>query len=132
MAKYCLKTLVIHKLPVLKFFDTGPIDRQKKPYKSWCRVCRIELSLMSKGVLELLSHFKTDSQLAKEFPIGMKIPGKPLHDRFWKPFIGNALLEPKKVAKETYPIASPLDACRLLVDRTYSLTFSPLPIPVKK
>ena len=102
-AKYSLRTHMIRKLkhPVLKFFATGPIDRQKTPYKWWCRVCRVELSLMSRGVLELLSHFRTDSHLVKEHRIRLETPGVPFFDRSEKALTGSALQEAKKVAKET-------------------------------
>ena len=67
--KYSLKPHMLRKHPVLKFFATGPMERSKTPYKWWCRVCRVELSLMSRGVLEVLSHFKTDAHLVKEHRI---------------------------------------------------------------
>ena len=113
--KYSLRTHMMRKHPVLKFFATGPIDRQKTPYKWWCRVCRVELSLMSRGVLELLSHFRTDSHLIKEHRIRSEVPGMPLYDRHEKVLTGTALQEAKRVAKETFPIAPQLDSCRLLV-----------------
>ena len=106
---------MLRKHPVLKFFATGPIDRNKTPYKWWCRVCRVELSLMSRGVLELLSHFKTDSHLVKEHRIRLEIPGRSLYDKFEKELTGNALLAARRTAKETYPIAPQLDVCRLMV-----------------
>ena len=100
--KYSLKPHMMRKHPVLKLFATGPIDhRQKTPYKWWCRVCRVELSLMSRGVLELLSHFKTDSHLIKEHRIRLEIPAVPLYDRSEKALTGSALQEAKRVAKET-------------------------------
>ena len=46
--RYSLKSHMFHKHPVLKFSATGPIDPEKTPYKWWCRVCRSELSLMSR------------------------------------------------------------------------------------
>ena len=113
--KYSLRTHMMRKHPVLKFFATGPIDRQKTPYKCWCRVCRVELSLMSRGVLELLSHFRTDSHLIKEHRIRSEIPGMPLYDRHEKVLTETALQEAQKVAKETFPIAPQLDGCQLLV-----------------
>ena len=78
--KYSLKTHMLRKHPVLMFFATGPMERSKTPYKWWCRVCRVELSLMSCGVLELLSHFKTDAHLIKEHRIRLETPGLPLVD----------------------------------------------------
>ena len=53
--KFSLTTAMLNKHPVVPYFATGPLDRSKNPYKWWCRVCKIELSLMSRGVLELLS-----------------------------------------------------------------------------
>ena len=79
--KYSLQTHMMRKHPVLKLFATGPIDRQKTQHKWWYRVCRVELSLMSKGVLELLSDFGTASHMVKEHRITLKIPGVPLHGR---------------------------------------------------
>ena len=99
--KYSLRVHMLRKHPVLKFSATGPIDRNKTPYKWWCRVCRVELSLMSRGVLELLSHFKTDSHLIKEHRISLEIPGMSLYDKFEKELTGNALLAARRTAKET-------------------------------
>ena len=127
--KYSLRVHMLPKHPVLKFFATGPIDRNKTPYKWWCRVCRVELSLMSRGVLELLSHFKTDSHLIKEHRIRLEIPGMSLYDKFEKELTGNALLAARRTAKETYPIAPQLDVCRLMVGQDklpdFSTTSSP-------
>ena len=64
--------------PVLKFSATCPIDKDKTPFKWRCRVCRIELSLMSRGSLELISHYRSDSHLIREHRIRMEIPGMPL------------------------------------------------------
>ena len=106
---------MMRKHPVLKFFATGPLDRHKSPYKWWCRVCRVELSLMSRGVLELLSHYRTENHLIKEHRIRLEIPGTPLIDRYENELVGLPLQEAKRIAKETHPIAPQLDACRLLV-----------------
>ena len=113
--KYSLKPHILRKHPVLKFFATGPMERSKTPYKWWCQVCRVELSLMSRGALELLSHFKTDAHLVKEHRIRLETPGYPLFDRSEKELVGSALKEATRIAKETYPIAPQLDVCRLLV-----------------
>ena len=56
--KYSITSAMLKKHPVVQYFATGPLDRNKNPYKWWCRVCKIELSLMSRGVLELLSHLR--------------------------------------------------------------------------
>ena len=99
LPKYSLKTHMLRKHPVLKFFATGPMDQSKTPYKMWYRVCRVELSLISRGVLELLSHFKTDAHLIKEHRIRLENPGLPLFDRTERELVGNALKEAKMVAK---------------------------------
>ena len=92
-------------------------------------MCRVELLLMRRGVPELLSHFKTDLHLVKEHRTRLETPGVPLCDRSEKTLTGNTLQEAKRVAKETYPIAPQLDACRLLVgqDRLsdFSITSNP-------
>ena len=87
-------------------------------------MCRVEILLMSRGVPELLSHFRTDSYLVKEHRTRLETPGVPLCDRSEKALTGNALQEAKRVAKETYPIAPQLDACRLIVGQDRLLDFS--------
>ena len=109
------KTNMLRKHPVLKFFATGPMDRSKTPYKWWCWVCRVELSLMSCGVLELLSRFKTDAHLIKEHRIRLETPGITLFDRSEKELVGSELNEATRVAKEMYRIAPQMDVYRLLV-----------------
>ena len=47
--KYSLTVSMLKKHPILKFSATGPLDANKSPYKWWCRVCRTELPLMSRG-----------------------------------------------------------------------------------
>ena len=106
---------MLRKHPVLQFSATGPIDRAKSPYKWWCRVCRVELSLMSRGVLELLSHYKTEGHLVKEHRIRLETTGTPLFDQNENELLGIALQEAKRIAKEMYPIPPQLDSCKLLV-----------------
>ena len=76
-----LKGSMLRKHLVLKFSATGPIDREKTPHKWWCRVCKLELSSMSRGVLEVLAHYKTDSHLVREHRIRMDTTGMPLYDK---------------------------------------------------
>ena len=115
--KYYLKTHMFRKHPVLKFSATGPLDKEKTPYKWWCRVCKVELSLLSRRVLELMSHYRTEGHLVKEHRIRMEIPGMPLFDREEKELQGVPLSEAKRKAKDTYPIAPQLDPCRPLVNQ---------------
>ena len=67
--KYSLTTAMLKKQPIMKYSATGPIDRNKNPHKWWCRESKVELSLMSRGSLELLSHYKSESHLIKEHRI---------------------------------------------------------------
>ena len=72
--RYSLTTAMLRKHPVLQFFATGPQNRERDPHSWWCRVCRVELSLKTRGVLELLSHYRTDTHLTKEHRIRLEIP----------------------------------------------------------
>ena len=63
-AKYSFTGRMLEKHPVLKFSATGPMDKDKSPLKWWSRVCRVELSLMNRGSLELISHYSYDVQSA--------------------------------------------------------------------
>ena len=45
--KYSLSGIMFKRHPILKLSATGPLNRERSPYKWWCRVCRVELSLMS-------------------------------------------------------------------------------------
>ena len=90
---------MFHKNPVLKFSATGPIDPEKTPYKWWCPVCRSELSLMSRGTLELMAHYRCDSHLIKEHRMRMEIPGMALFDKNEREFKEWPLLKPKRLPR---------------------------------
>ena len=96
---------MLKKHPVLKFSATRPLVANKTPYKWWCRVCCTELSLMSRGPFELISHYRSDSHLIKEQRMRMEIPGMPLFDKNGKEILGIALQDAKKAEKDTHPIA---------------------------
>ena len=51
--KYSLPGSMFKRHPILKLSATCPLDSDRSLYKWWCRVCRVELSLMSRGSLEL-------------------------------------------------------------------------------
>ena len=65
---------------------------------------------MSRGPLEVVSHYRTDSHLIKEHRIRMEITGMPLFDKDCKEILGTALQNAKRAAKDTYPIAPQLDS----------------------
>ena len=122
--KYSLTTAMLKKHPIMKFSATGPIDRNKNPQKWWCWVCKVELSLMSRGSLELLSHYKSESHLIKEHRIRMEIPGMALYDKDGTEILGISLNEARKKATDTYPIVPQRDACRPLVGQDSVPNFS--------
>ena len=122
--KYSSTTAMLKKHPIMKFSATGPIDRNKNPHKWWCRVCKVELSLMSRGSLELLSHYKSESHLIKEHRIRMEIPGMALYDKDGVEILGISLNEARKKATDTYLIVPQRDACRPLVGQDSVPNFS--------
>ena len=130
--KYSLTGAMLKKHPVLKFSATGPLDKEKSPYKWWCRFCKVELSLMSRGILELVSHYRSETHLVKEHRIRMGIPGMALYDREERELLGESLQEAKKKAKDTFPIAPQLDSCRHLVGQKSVPDFSAVITPTEK
>ena len=130
--KYSLTLGMLKKHPILKFSATGPLDIETSPHKWWCRVCKVELSLMSLGSLEILSHYRSDAHLVKEHRIRMDVPGTPIYDKDGKELFGISLQEAKKNARETYPIAPQLDRCKPLVGQETVPAFSDVTNPSEK
>ena len=95
---------VVVQLDSCAIFATGPIDHERSPYKWCCRVCRVELSPMGRDVRELLSHYRTGGHLVREHRIRFETPGVPLFDQHENEWLGIALQEAKRRAKEMYPI----------------------------
>ena len=122
--KYSLTGSMFKRHPILKFSATGPLDRERSPYKWWCRVCSVELSLMSRGSLELISHNKSDSHLIKERRILMEDPGMPLYDVDEQEMQETALQEAKKKEKDAYPIPPQFDSYLPLVGQDSVPDFS--------
>ena len=130
--KYSLTGSMFKRHPIMKFSATGPLDRDRSPYKWWCRVCRVELSLMSRGSLELISHYRSDSHLIREHRIRIEVPGMPLYDKDERELLGIALQEAKKKAKEVYSIPLQLDSYRPLVGQESVPDFSVSTSPAEK
>ena len=99
--KYSLTLGMLKKYPILKFSATGPLGAKTSPHKWWCRVCKVELSLMSRGSLEMLSHYRSDAHLVEEHRNPMDVPGTPIYDKDGKELFGISLQEAKKKARET-------------------------------
>ena len=93
-----LSAQMYKKHPVFKFFVTGPADPNENPHKWRCRVCQVELSLKTKGSLEILSHYRTDAHLVREHRIRLETPGLPLYDKNEREIIGVALDEAREKA----------------------------------
>ena len=102
------------KHPIFKFFVTAPVDSINNPHKWRCRVCLIELSLKTKGSLEILSHYKTDAHLVREHRIRMETPGLPLYGKDEIELVGTPLAEARERAELEIPIAPILGECYLL------------------
>ena len=102
------------KHPIFKFFVTAPIDAENNPRKWRCRVCQIELSLKTKGSLEILSNYKTDTHLLREHRIRMEIPGLPLCGRDEVELSGQDLDKARDRAELAIPITPVLGECYLL------------------
>ena len=122
--KYSLTGSIFKRHPGLKFSAIGPLDNDKSPYKWWCRVFRVELSLMSRGCLELISHYRSDSHLLKEHRVRMEVPWMPHFDEEERELLGVALQNAKKKAKVTYPIPPQLHSYRPLVGQESVPDFS--------
>ena len=113
--RYSLTTAMLRKHPVLQFFSTGPRNRERDPHRWWCRVCRVELSLKTRGTLELLSHYRTDTHLTKKHRIRHEIPGMTLYHKQERALLGLELQGAKRAARVAHPVVLQLDGCRLLV-----------------
>ena len=103
------------KRPAFKFFATAPVDSANNPHKWRCRVCQIELSLKTKGSLEILSHYKTDAHLVREHRIRMETLGLLLYGKDELELTGSALGGAREKAKLEIPIAVILGVCYLLL-----------------
>ena len=87
---------------------------------------------MSRGSLELISHYRTDSHSIKEHRKRMEVPRMPLFDKDEKEMLGVALQDAKKKAKDMYPIPPQLDSFRPLVGRESVPDFSTATSPTEK
>ena len=102
------------KHPIFKFFVTAPIDAENNPHKWRCRVCQIELSLKTKGSLEILSHYRTGTHLIRGHRIRKEIPGLPLNGRDEVELTGQELDKARERAELVIPITPVLGECYLL------------------
>ena len=115
--QHMLAEWMYDKYPILRFFAAAPSDAAGNPNKYRCRVCMVELSLKTKGPLEMLRHYRTDAHLVREHRFRMETPGLALFDKQCVELTGMALKYAKERAKREYPIAPKLGDYYLLVDQ---------------
>ena len=109
-----LNVQMFRKHPVFKFFVTALMDSENNPLKRRCSLCQIELSLKSKGALEILSHYRTEAHLLRDHRIRMETPGLPLYERNEQELVGLELDEAREKAQLEFPLAPTLGECYLL------------------
>ena len=49
-----------------KIFLTGPLDPAHNHYKFYCRICKSNVSIYSKGAREIIRHYQSESHLRKD------------------------------------------------------------------
>ena len=49
-----------------KIFVTGPLDPAHNHYKFYCRICKSNVSIYSKGAREIIRHYQSESHLRKD------------------------------------------------------------------
>ena len=49
-----------------KIFVTGSLDPAHKKYKFYCRICKSNVSIYSKGAKEIIRHYQSESHLRKD------------------------------------------------------------------
>ena len=103
--RYVLQDWMFRRYPVMRFFVTGPTDCEKTPHKWTCRVCNQELSLMTKGAVEIMTHYRSESHLVREHRVRLETPGLPLFDKHERELLGSELQQAIELAKKTHPIA---------------------------
>ena len=130
--RYVLTGWMYHKYPILKFFVTAPADAARYPYKYRCRVCLVERSLMTKGPIEILHHYRTDAHLVKDHRIRMETQGLPLFDQNCDEITGMALKYAKERARREYTIAPKLGDYYLRVGQLDSTDKTPADVPDKE
>ena len=126
--RYVLAGWMYQKYPILKFFVTAA----RYPYEYRCQVFLVELSLMTKGPIEILHHYRTDAHLVKEHRIRMETPGLPLYDKNCDEITGMALKYAKERAKREYLIAPKLGDYYLRVGQLDSTDKAPADVPDKE
>ena len=57
--KHGLTTDMFHQYPFIRLFATGPRNAEQNPHKFYCRLCKKNFSLKTKGIGEIKKHFKS-------------------------------------------------------------------------
>ena len=77
-----------------RFFVTGPTDASGKPSHFYCRLCRKEVSVLTHGLHEILSHYQGTKHFPRDQRLRLETPGCRVLD-----FEGNVMRE-EEVARE--------------------------------
>ena len=54
------------KIGWTRSFISGPADPLHNPHMVWCHICKRNISIKSKGVMEILRHHRTEKHLRKD------------------------------------------------------------------
>ena len=82
--------------PIIQLFATRPADRQKDPNPWFCRLCRVHLSLTTRGYRATFCHFQTWEHLLKDQRYRFWNPGLTVYSKSGRPLIGVELELAKK------------------------------------
>ena len=61
-----MKEEFFSKIGWTRSFISGPADPLHNPYMVWCHICKKNLSVKTKGTLEILRHHRTEKHLRKD------------------------------------------------------------------
>ena len=73
---------------------------------------------MTKGAVEIMTHYRSESHLVREHRIRLETPGLPLFDKHERELLGSELQQAIEVARRRHPIAPILCAKKLYPGQT--------------
>ena len=74
-----------------KFFVTGPSNAADMPSHFYCRVCQMNVSVLTHGHHEMLRHFQGSRHFARDQRLRLKRPGWRVLDFHGNPLSGDEL-----------------------------------------
>ena len=110
-----LTTEMFHRYPFMRLFATGPRNREFNKHKFYCRLCKRNFSLRTKGIGEIKKHFRS----RKHFPLDQQYRLRnflPVYGKDCREVTGGSLEHLR--ASVSYDGEPPiLDAKRPLIDQ---------------